>query len=124
MSQIRSGPASVVDSGVVTTFAGHGLELTVALAGDHLVIELVFESDGTGAPGVSSAETDRGYRIVCTNFDDAAGRGSAEPVLLGEIDQDLFFFHFRVARYGRSADHTVFYTLFRTAKQDVGWTPR
>jgi hypothetical protein len=44
-------------------------------------------------------------------------------MLLGEIGADLFFLHFRVSRFGRSDDRTVFYTLYRVVKTDVGWTP-
>lgn len=123
MAQIRSGPATVVDSGVVTTFGGHGLELLVAPGDDWLAIELSFRSDATGLPSVASQPTPRGYHLTCTNFDDDAGRGSAEPVLLGELDDDLYFLHFRSARHGRSDDRTVWFTVYRVRKADVGWQP-
>jgi hypothetical protein len=122
--QIRSGPAAIVDSGVVTTFAGHGLDLVLDVGEDHLRIELRFASTADGEPAVASVETADGYRLDCANFDDASPRGSAEPVLLGEIGSDLWFFHFRAARHGRSADRTVWWTLYRAAKVDVGWRAR
>ena len=55
------------------------------------------------------------------NFGGTAGRGSAQPVLLSETPRDLLFFHFRVFRYGRTDDHTVHYTFYRVAKDQVGW---
>ena len=122
--QVRSGPATVVASGVATTFLGHGLSLALELADDHLAIDLEFRSEGTGTPAVAAEETPRGYRIVCVDFDSEEPRGSAEPVLLGELGDDLWFFHFRAARHGRSPDRTVSWTVFRVRKTDVGWTPR
>lgn len=123
MAQIRSGPGRVIDAGVVTTFAGHDLEIVVAPAGDLVAVELRFVSDGSGVPGVASEATDRGWRLTCTNFDDDVARGSADPVLLGEIDDDLYFLHFRASRHGRSSDRTVHFTLYQVAKADVGWRP-
>ena len=120
--RIRSGPAWVVDSGVVTTFGGHGLLLAVALPEDNLAVELEFSSDGSGVAAVHSMETDVGYRLRCVNFDDTSGRGSAEPVLLGALGEDLVFLHFRVQLFGRSTDRTVFYTVYRVRKDEVGWT--
>lgn len=120
--QVRSGPAVVVGSGVATTFLGHGLSLVLDLGDDHLAIDLEFHPDGTGEPGVSAEETERGYRIECRNFDGEEARGSAEPVLLGELSDALFFFHFRAARHGRSPDRTVWWTVYRARKEDVGWS--
>lgn len=123
MSQIRSGPAVIVDTGVATTFAGHGLTLVLEPDGDLLEVDLAFVSTPDGEAAVASEETPRGWRLVCANFDAADGRGSAEPVLLGEIGEHLWFLHFRVARFGRTADRTVWWTVYRVPKASVGWTP-
>ncbi len=120
---IESGPAQVIEGGVVTTFGGHGLVLVLELPEDNLAVELVFASEPDAAAAVEAEETDVGWRFRCRNFDDPGGRGSAEPVLLGEIGDDLVFFHFRVFRYGASADRTVHYTFFRASKVKVGWAP-
>lgn len=122
--RIRSGSGWVVDSGVVTTFGGASLELVLELPDDNLMVELCFDSDDSGAPAVRSTETGNGWRLQCTNFDDERGRGSAEPVLLGEIGADLIFLHFRVFRYGASVDRTIHFTFFRARKERVGWTTR
>ncbi|MEQ1566974.1 MAG: DUF6864 domain-containing function [Myxococcota bacterium] len=110
---IESGPARVVDSGTVTTFAGHPLTLRWEV----LEVTLVFRSDpAIEGPAVATTALDGGWRIECTNFDDATGRGSAEPVLLGERLDTRVFFHFRAFRYGRTLDHTVHYTVYEVAR--------
>lgn len=121
---IQSGPARVVDSGVATTFGGHPLVLVLELGEDNLVVELRFTTDPTSLEAsVHADSTDVGYVIRCVNFNDGSGRGSATPVLLGELDEDLVFMHFRAFRHGNSPDHTVHYTFYRVRKERVGWTP-
>lgn len=125
--RITSGPSRIVASGCASTFGGHPLALTLApgdlgVGGDGLVVELAFASDpGVPDVAVETETTDAGWRVRCTNFDDARGRGSAEPVLLGELGPDLLFLHFNVFRYGRGMDRTVQFTFFRVGKAEVGW---
>ena len=121
---IQSGPARVVETGIATTFGGHPLLMVLELGDDNLVVELQFSTDPSlFEAAVHADSTDVGYVIRCVNFDDDSGRGSATPVLLGELDEDLVFLHFRAFRFGNSPDHTVHYTFYRVSKQRVGWTP-
>jgi hypothetical protein len=122
---VRSGPARVIAAGVATTFGGHSLVLASELDGEPLLIELAFATDPE-APGPSVVPTrlDRGFSLRCTNFE--GGRGTAEPVLVGEAGpagEDLVFLHFFAHRYGKAVDTTVQYTLFRVGKDAVGWVP-
>lgn len=121
---IRSGPARVLWSGQATTFGGAPLTLALAQPEAELSVELRFEGDGSGAPRVDSEAVPGGWRLTCAHFDDASGRGSALPVLLAEIGEDLVFLHFRVQRFGASVDRTVHFTFYRCGKAEVGWTPR
>ncbi len=57
------------------------------------------------------------------NFDGPEGRGSADPVLVADVADDLVFLHFRVFRHGRTADRTVHYTFYSVAKSAIGWVP-
>jgi hypothetical protein len=122
---VSSGPARVIGAGVATTFGGHPLVLEVPLDGESLVVELAFVTDAASqVASVEPAMLERGYRLRCTNFD--GGRGTAEPVLLGEAGsagEDLVFLHFFAHRYGKALDTTVQFTLYRVAKPAVGWVP-
>lgn len=119
---LRSGPAAVLASGEVTTFFGHPLEAFVVL--DDVVLRIVLrfveepEHDGVR---IDHTPLPDGHAYTLVNVDDAAGRGSAEPVLLGAVGDDLVFLHFRAFRYGRTPDHTVHYTLYRVPQSDVDW---
>ena len=122
--RITSGPARVVDHGTVTAFWGAPIELRVAIAASGtLRVSFSFDRDPS-LDGVraSAAPADDGMDFRLTNFDSAEGRGSAQPVLIGEIGDTLIFLHFRVFLYGRTDDHTLHYTVFEAAKDDVGWT--
>lgn len=119
---IQSGPASVVASGEVTTFFGHGLQLRLMLPEGAYSLDLTFRTDPTCADvDVRTSISPQGFQVELVNFDRPDGRGSAEPVLLGALGDELLFLHFRVFRFGRTADHTVHYTLFRANRHDVGW---
>lgn len=121
---LTSGPATVLSSGAATSFMGNDLTLTIVQPVD-VVLELAFRSDPAVEDVAIDVSTfDNHMRFVCTNFDGADGRGSAQPVLLGEADDLLVFFHFRVFRYGRTDDRTVHYTLYTVKKADVDWTPQ
>jgi hypothetical protein len=120
---MTSGPATILASGQVTAFMGHELCLRLDDPID-LVVDFAFESD----PTVDDVAVDvttfaNRMRLKCVNFDRADGRGSAQPVLLGEIGATLVFLHFRVFLFGRTDDRTVHYTLYTTTKDDVGWEP-
>ncbi|MFT4622322.1 MAG: hypothetical protein ACI8PZ_000978 [Myxococcota bacterium] len=121
---IGSGPADVLDAGMVTTFTGHDLTLLLVLPEGRWTVELAFSSDpAVDDVSVQATPVPDGLRLECVNFDGPDGRGSSLPVLLGELGDDLVFFHFRAFRYGRTPDHTVHYTFYRASKADVGWTP-
>lgn len=120
---INSGPAKVVDSGSTTTFMGHPLTLRVALD-ERRYYEIEFRFTDVEEPPGPTAETEisgSGIVIELRNFHDVAGRGSGQPVLLGEQGELLYFLHFRVWHSGRTADPMVHYTVFSATKEAIGW---
>ena len=120
---ITSGPATVIEHGTVTTFGGLDLTLNLDLVEGRWSIQLVFRDQEKGSPAVSTEVTDEGMIFECVNFTGADGKGSAAPVLLGELGADLIFFHFRVFQHGHSDDRTVHYTFYRVHKDAVDWQP-
>jgi hypothetical protein len=121
---IRSGPAKVIATGSVTGFFGHPIRFAVGYLDRTHVLELEFSS----APEIADVEVQTewlpdGMKLLLVNFDRPDGRGSANPVLLAEFEEELLFFHFRVFRLGQSNDRTVHYTFYAVRKQDVDWTP-
>ena len=131
---LTSGPARILASGMLTSFAGHPVRFTIEDP-IRLVLEMVFETDpavdglniDVTRPRLDTDELGPGtefLRMRCVNFDSDDGRGSAEPVLLGESGDDLAFFHFRVFRFGTTVDHTLHYTLYLASKEALGWVPK
>lgn len=125
---VHSGPAEVVAHGMVTCFATQPLSFLLD-AGIPVRVEMVFATDPS-LPDVhvdlQSEDDPHGNAVMrfrLANFDRPDGRGSAMPVLLGEVGSELLFFHFRVFRFGRTEDRTVHYTFYRVAKSAVGWKP-
>jgi len=121
---VSSGPARVIEHGTVTTFGGQDLEILLDMPEGAWSVRLIFEENPeiSGA-AVSTEMIDGGMIFECVNFQGADGRGSAVPVLLGELGEDLVFFHFRVFQHGQSDDHSVHYTFFRVHKDAVDWQP-
>lgn len=118
---VSSGPAHVIEHGTVTTFGGQDLAIQLSLPEGEWSVQLVFmERQGDG-PAISTEVIEGGMIFQCVNFQGAAGKGSAAPVLLGELGKDLIFFHFRVFQHGHSDDRSVHYTFYRVRKDAVDW---
>lgn len=119
-----SGPALVLTSGSVTAFWGHPIHLEVPLESGPFRLHFFFTGDpAVEGVGVHTAEIEGGLAFQLVNFDDDQGRGSARPVLLGEVGDHLVFLHFRVFRFGRTEDRTLHYTVYQCHKKDVDWEP-
>lgn len=117
---VRSGPARVLAAGTVTGFAGCPVHLEVSEPDGALAVELVFRTDADVADvAVEPVYHEGGVRLLLTNFDRADGRGSAHPVLVGQLADDLVMLHFRVHRFGRTPDRTVHFTVYRVAAAAV-----
>ena len=122
--QARSGPAKVIESGMVTCFGGQDLTLTLVDQDLHHNVTFSFKTDERVQDvAVESTQGDHELRLNLVNFDHPDGRGSATPVLLGQSDDHLYFLHFRVFRFGRTDDRTVHFTFYRATKEAVNWTP-
>ncbi len=116
---ILSGPARVVESGLVTTFMGNPVKLILETGA---TVELAFQTTPDQPDiRVETEWTDEGICFHCFNFDDESGRGSREPALLGEMGEDLLFFHFRVFLWGTTVDRTIHYTFYAVNKEAVSW---
>lgn len=111
MVAIRSGETLVLDSGEVTTFFGAGLDFDVVGDGWEYALRLRLVDDPEDpAASVRTEIVGGDLEVYATNFTD--GRGSATPVLLAEVPGGYLFFHFRVQRFGATADRTVHYTFY------------
>lgn len=124
MASIQSGPARVVDTGLVTAFMGFPLRIEAPVDGYRFGVELRFRTDASAEDvNVSSEFVDGTLILDLVNFDTGTGRGSSRPVLIGQTETDAVFFHFKVWRYGTTDDHTVHYTFYAAGKEEIGFQP-
>lgn len=124
MLHIQSGPSRVLDTGVVTAFMGFPLRFELVHEQIRFRVELRFQTDpAVEGVDVGSEYIDGSLVLTCVNFDEADGRGSSRPVLLGEAGTDAVFLHFKVFRYGQTDDHTVHYTFFGANREAIGLQP-
>ena len=122
ISHLHSGMADVLDAGQVTTFFGHPLRWTLNFDASTFDVTMKLLQDETlDGPQVDTEHAPNELHLTLTNFDGTDGRGTATPMLLGELGEDLLFLHFRVFRFGATADYTVHYTFYRAEKSAVGW---
>lgn len=119
---VRSGPARVIGSGTATTFWANDLAFTVEHGAIPFSVILGWVTDpSVEGVDVRTSWPEGGIRFDLVNFDGTEGRGSAEPVLITEVGEELIFFHFRVFRYGRTADRTVHWCFYAAPKTEVVW---
>lgn len=122
---MRSGPATVIGSGMVTAFWGHDLDLSMVYNQAALSVTLGWARDPEieGVDVRTQWPETGGIRFELVNFDQPDGRGTAQPVLITEVGDDAIFLHFRVFRFGRTDDRTVHYCFYAVDKSSVGWDP-
>lgn len=117
---ITTGPATVLDSGQVTCFGGYPLTFALGVDDQAVRFQLGFTRDPeVSGVSVHTEEIDDGYRVICTNFDQPDGRGTAIPVVLKEVGADVVLVHFRVFLFGNTPDRTVHYTFYRVPMVDL-----
>ncbi len=121
---VWSGPARVIAHATITSFWGNSLYVEIPLGDRVFALGFGFRSDPSApAPRVDSAILADGVRLDLVNIDTPEGKGSAQPVLVGECGSDLIFLHFQAFRHGSSIDRTLHYTVFLVAKGEAGWAP-
>jgi hypothetical protein len=113
MPYAHSGPARILATGTATTFGG--ASLVIGLEDPFpLEVALQFVTD-PAVPDVAVRQVSGDERRITwelVNFDGPDGRGTADPVQVGDHPHGRIFLHFRVFRYGRSRDRTVHYTFY------------
>ena len=106
-----SGPAQVVDSGVLISFKGEPIAIKLNPVGS---LEFRFADDPSQpAPRMHGELTPSGaLTIHLTNFNNPVGTGSSEPLRIGREGDQTLYLNFRVYRLGGSPDRTLHYTIY------------
>ncbi len=116
--EILSGPAEVIDSGTVISFAGNPITLRYK----DLDIAIVFEfkanelNKGTYISGAysDSSITEPGIlKFTLYNFDDRFGAGTVKPMPIGKYKGRKLYIQLRVYTLADSPDKTLDYTIYK-----------
>jgi len=106
-----SGPAQVVDSGILISFKGESIAIKLNPVGS-LVFRFV-DDPSQPAPRMHGELTPSArLTIHLTNFNNPVGTGSSEPLKIGREGDQTLYRNFRVYRLGGSPDRTLHYTIY------------
>ena len=118
IKKILSGPAEVIDSGTVISFAGNPITLRYK----DLNIAIVFEfktdeqNKSTYVSGnyIDSSITEPGtLKLTLYNFDDRFGAGTVKPMPIGKYEGRKLYIQLRVYTLAGSLDKTLDYTIYK-----------
>ena len=121
--KISSGPAEVIDSGSVISFAGNSIKLSYK----DLNISIVFEfktdeeNKSTRVSGsyVEGSVIEPGtLNLTLHNFDDRFGAGTVKPMAIGKYEGRKLYIQLRVYTLLGSPDKTLEYTLYSGEEVD------
>jgi hypothetical protein len=116
--KIESGPAEVIDTGTVISFAGNPItlsykELDIAIVFDfqrserteNAYVDGNFTDSSPGKPGV--------LKLTLYNFDDRFGAGTIKPLRIGQYEGRKLYIQLRVYTLIGSPDKTLNYTIYK-----------
>ncbi len=110
--RVESGPAEVIDSGIVISFAGNPITLYYKELGIQIIFE--FSRDGSEGTRVESSIPQEGtLKLRLLNFDDRFGAGTDKPMRIGKYEDRRLYLQLRVYTLAGSPDKTLQYTVYK-----------
>ena len=116
--KVESGPAEVIDSGTVISFAGSPITLSykalnIAIVFDFKTNEQVDHSYIDGAYTEGSGKELGVLKLTLNNFDDRFGAGTIKPLRIGQYEGRKLYIQIRVYTLMGSPDKTLDYTIYK-----------
>ena len=110
---VKSGPADVIDSGTVISFAGSPISLHYPDLGIKIVFEFKVGEEGRGTSVESSVPEPGTLQLNLYNFDDRFGAGTIKPMRIGKYEGRRLYIQLRVYTLQGSPDRTLQYTIYK-----------
>ncbi|MGA3093959.1 MAG: DUF6864 domain-containing function [Dehalococcoidales bacterium] len=110
---VESGPAEVIDSGTVISFAGSPISLHYPDLGIKIVFEFKVGEEGRGTSVESSVSEPGTLQLNLYNFDDRFGAGTIKPMRIGKYEGRRLYIQLRVYTLQGSPDKTLQYTVYK-----------
>ena len=93
---VESGPAEVIDSGTVISFAGSPISLHYPDLGIKIIFEFKVGEEGHGTSVESSVSEPGTLQLTLYNFDDRFGAGTIKPMRIGKYEGRRLYIQLRV----------------------------
>jgi len=110
---VESGPAEVIDSGTVISFAGSPISLHYPDLGIKIIFEFKVGEEGRGTSVESSVSEPGTLQLTLYNFDDRFGAGTIKPMRIGKYEGRRLYIQLRVYTLQGSPDKTLQYTVYK-----------
>lgn len=111
--KVSSGPTTVIDSGMVISFAGNPILLNYPELGIKILFDFKAGEDDSGVSVESSVPEPGMLKLTLHNFDDRFGAGTIKPMRIGKYEGHRLYIQLRVYTLQGSPDKTLQYTLYR-----------
>jgi len=110
---VNSGPAEVIDSGTVISFAGNPIALHYKDLGISVVFEFKTGDENRDTSVESSVPEPGTLKLTLYNFDDRFGAGTIKPMRIGKYEGRRLYIQLRVYTLQGSPDKTLQYTVYK-----------
>jgi hypothetical protein len=111
--RVESGPAEVIDSGNVISFAGNPITIHYKELGINIIFEFSTDEEKRGTYVESSMPEDGTLKLSLFNFDDRFGAGTTKPMRIGKYEGRRLYLQLRVYTLAGSQDKTLQYTVYK-----------
>jgi len=111
--KVESGPAEVIDSGTVISFAGNPVTLRYKDLSINIVFEFKTDAENQGTYVESSVPETGTLKLTLFNFDDRFGAGTIKPMRIGKYEGRGLYIQLRVYTLAGSPDKTLQYTIYK-----------
>lgn len=111
--EVRSGPAVIVASGTVISYAGNPIEITYGPRIERLTLIFAFKDDKSNTRVEASTPNPNTLKLTLFNYVSPLGMGTSKPVNIGTLVGKPLYIQFRVYSFD-DADKTIHYTIYQS----------
>jgi len=111
--KIESGPAEIIDSGTLISFAGNPISLYYKNLNIKVIFDFKRDEYNSETYVDSSVIEPATLKLTLYNFDDSFGAGTNKPMKIGKHENRRLYLQLRVYSLKGSTDKTLQYTLYK-----------
>jgi hypothetical protein len=113
VKKVESGPAKVIDSGTVISFAGNPITMRYKDLDITIIIEFKTDNQNISSYFDRNIPNRGTLKLTLYNFDASFGAGTIKPMPIGKYEGKKLYIQFRVYALTDSPDKTLHYTIYK-----------